>query len=384
MKRLIYSVYKKIEANTLAATACHFLYRKFFCGYKPQKYEPSKIQFIKKEYKSETELDNLKLAVISDEMTFVNLKTICNAVFLTPDRWLDIMLEEKPDVFFCESAWSGIELYKDCWRGSIYKNKKLLFENRGTLLDILDYCRRSGIKTVFWNKEDPGYFDDELHNFSETAVQFDYIFTTAEECVDRYKKLGHSRVFVMGFGFSPDIFNCPADFEKENKAVFAGSWYSDHPQRCKDMERAFDMLIKKGIPLEIYDRNWDSPNPVHRFPDRFRPYLHEAVDYEALGEIYKKCRFAVNINTENKSETMYARRVNELMACRCVVVSNESAAMRKKFGKNVWFIGEDFDFDNEKAVCDDNYNYVMKNCTNLAEFERMLLRIGIELDNQNN
>ncbi|MGN1230422.1 MAG: hypothetical protein ACI4TP_00835, partial [Anaerotignum sp.] len=376
MKKMIYKIYKKMEKNRLIASCFHFLYGNlipFLTGkYKPIKYNPKEICFAKRGYSAEKKaLKDLKIAVICDDMTYKNLEGICNVYFLTPDNWIEVMQKEQPDLFFCEAAWSGIAEYKDAWRGKIYKNQRLLFENRTMLLNILDYCKRNGIKTVFWNKEDPYFFDDVCHNFGETALLFEYIFTTAEELVERYESRGHSRVFVMGFGFSPALYHCGEDVEKENKAVFAGSWYADIPERCEDMEKIFDMLIEKKIPLEIYDRYWDSDNPMHRFPEKYRPYIHKSVPYEALGQIYKTARFAVNINTEKNSDTMYARRVHELMACRCVVISNESKGMRKKFGEHVWFLDTPFDFENERAICEDNYDYVMNHCTNREIFKGM-------------
>ena len=143
------------------------------------------------------------------------------------------------------------------------------------------------------------------------------------------------------------------------------------------MEKIFDMVISNGIKLEIYDRHYNSSNPINKFPGKYKNYIHEAVDYTQLGKILKASRFAININTEKKSETMFARRVYELMACRCVIISNESKGMKKIFGNKVWFLGEKFDFDKEKEFVESNYDYVMSNCTNDVEIEKMLRRIGI-------
>ena len=166
--------------------------------------------------------------------------------------------------------------------------------------------------------------------------------------------------------------------EKENKAVFAGSWYGDHPERCRDMEAVFDLLLEKGIALEIYDRQSASDSPVHRFPEKYEKYLHPAVDYTELGEILKKARFAVNINTAKDSETMFARRVSELMACRCIVVSNRSVGMKKLFGSRVWFLGEGFDFSKEEESLDRNQAYVMENCTNQSLLTKAFDRLKEE------
>ena len=74
---------------------------------------------------------------------------------------------------------------------------------------------------------------------------------------------------------------------------------------------------------------------------------------------------------------MFARRVYELMACRCIIISNDSEGMKKIFGNKVWFFGEEFDFDREKEFVESNYNYVMSNCTNEIAIINLLKTIDI-------
>lgn len=274
------------------------------------------------------------------------------------------MNEFKPDIFFCESTWNGIEKYKDCWRGRIYKNQNILFENRNDLFNILDFCKKSNITTMFWNKEDPIYFNNSKYNFSDTALHFDYIFTTCEECVDKYKRMGHKNVNTLMFGFSEKIFNPTDSAEKKDIAVFAGSWYADLPERCEDLIKIFKMLDDRGIDFQIYDRNYKSSNPLKIYPKDLNKKINPAVSFQKLKNVYKECKFAININTIKNSETMFARRVFELMACNVCVISNDSLGMKKMFNHKVWFIGEDFNFDNIKQICAENAQYVLENHTN--------------------
>lgn len=376
LKRFFYKIYKKVEKIPLFVTCIHFIYSQLIPiitkNYKPVKYNSKNINFKERKYKKYEDLKNIKIAIIADDMTYENYKTLCDVFFLTPDNWLEIMTKYEPDVFFCESAWSGIKEYKDAWRGKIYKNQNIKYENRRVLFDILDFCKKSNIKTIFWNKEDPIYFNDKFHNFSDTALKFDYIFTTAFECVEKYKKMGHKNVFVSSFGFSPELFNFDSKIKKQEKAVFVGSWYSDHLNRCKDMEKIFDMLLEKKITLEIYDRHYASSNPINQFPERYKPYIHKAVSYKELSSILNGSRFAVNINTEKNSKTMFARRVFELMACKCIVISNDSIGMREMFGNNVWFEGEDFNINDAEKICEENYKFVMEHCTNTIKLKEIL------------
>ena len=92
-------------------------------------------------------------------------------------------------------------------KGVIYKSNNVKYNNRKVLFNILEYCRVHGIKTVFWNKEDPKFCGNEQYNFVDTALHFDYIFTTAEECVVYYQLLGHKNVYVLPFGVSVKLYN---------------------------------------------------------------------------------------------------------------------------------------------------------------------------------
>lgn len=383
IKNLFYNLYKKMETNAWAVTAAHFLYGELLPRikgtYRPVKYTSKNIEIKKKSNNQAKKIKDIKIAMISDDMTYENYKGLCQIFYLTPSNWFEIMTEKEPDIFFCEAAWSGISKYKNVWRGKIYSNKNIKYENRKVLFDILDFCKKREIKTAFWNKEDPFYFDDKYHNFSNTALKFDYIFTTDTNCVNKYKAKGHQHVFVSGFGFSPELFHYEAAIKKEKKAVFAGSWYGDLPDRCADIEKIFQILIEKKIPLEIYNRYYDSPNPIHKFPEKYKPFLRDAVSYSKLNQILNSSQFAININTVKNSETMFARRVFELMACKCIVISNESEGMEKMFGDKVWFIGQEFDFKNSDKIIEDNYQFVMKYCTNEVRLKNILKNMQIAI-----
>jgi hypothetical protein len=340
-------------------------------------YDSNRIKFTSKCYESAKYYKDVKVAFVCDEMTYKSFKDECKTVFLTPSNWLEVIEDFKPDIFFCESAWNGIEEYKDCWRGRIYKSKNVLFDNRKDIFNILDYCKKSKIKTVFWNKEDPIFFDNPKYNFSDTALHFDYIFTTCQECVSKYKALGHKNVHTLMFGFSEKFFNPLNSNDKKNVAIFAGSWYADQANRCMDMLKIFKMVQDNGIQLKIYDRNYKTSNPLKVFPQEFNSIRFENMPFEELKHIYKRANFAININTIKDSETMFARRVFELMACNTCVISNESIGMKKIFGKNVWFLDENFNFNSIKKICIENVQYVMEYHTNSKRIKQICDDIGI-------
>lgn len=144
-------------------------------------------------------LKDIKIAVILDEFSYNSYKHEFNAITFDPSNWFEIFETEKPELFLCESAWSG-----GPWQGKIQFDVNTKTENRTDLLKILDYCNKKQITTIFWNKEDPTNFE----KFFDTAIKFDHIFTTSEECIPKYRKeLGHNSVHSLMFAAQPKLFN---------------------------------------------------------------------------------------------------------------------------------------------------------------------------------
>lgn len=331
----------------------------------------------KKQLGAKGNLKELCIAAICDDMTWQNIKQECNAYSITPRNWKKIFNERCPDVFFCESAWLGIKEQGNCWHGKIYKNHRLLFENRKELLEILRFCKEEKIPTVFWNKEDPAFWGSEKYDFIATGMEFDYIFTTAIDCVEKYKKLGHTNVDVLPFGFSPYLFNPMNCYPKENTAVFAGSWYGEEKERCQNLIDIFEMVLEKRIPVVIYDRQTGTTKEGRTFPEKYQKYVKAAVSFEDLGKVLKRSRYAINVNTINDSETMFARRVLEFMAMNTVVISNDSVGMKKLFQDRVWFLKENFNIRELEKKCLKNLEYVFVNRTNQKLLTDVFEKIGV-------
>ena len=333
----------------------------------------------KKEWIAPVPLNELKVAFLCDDFTWNTFSPECRAVFLTPSNWRRAMEKCRPDLFFCESAWYGISKYHDCWKNKVASHPKLLYENRRELFRILAYCRRHGIPTVFWNKEDPAYFDGDGYSFSDTARRFDLVLTTCAECIPRYEAIGARNVHLLPFCFSPILFHPDKDTVMEDAAVFAGSWYRQHPERCRDMSALFDMVLGKGIPLVIYDRNYGSANDDYAYPEKYRPYIKGSLPFEELGKAIRKYRYAINVNTVTDSETMFARRVFELMAQGQFIISNESPGMRRLFGDNVWYLGEDYDLSRVPQAVEANMKEVFAHHTASARLKSVCEWLSIPL-----
>ena len=322
----------------------------------------------------------MNVAMIVDDFTFNSFQYECNALPLEPDNWQKIFEKNDIDFFFCESAWAGVDSLQRPWRGKIYASINFPKENRNTLLEILSHCKKNRIPTVFWNKEDPAHYEDKVHDFVKTALEFDHIFTTSVECVELYKQEhGHKNVNLLMFATQPRLFNPIETFDRTEEIIFAGSWYKQHPTRCSEMSDIFDAILKSPHMLKIYDRHSENGDPNHVFPSRYLPYIHPRLPHDQLAVAYKGSKYALNLNTVTESDTMFARRAFELMSSNTLVVSNYSKGLAQLFGDNVAFTDgtsplDLLETDKKREQC---LYAVLHHHTYRHRFEQILKDIGI-------
>jgi len=326
-------------------------------------------------------ISEINVAFLSDEFSYNSFRDECHLLSVSPDNWKDVFENNEIDFFFCESAWTGIDPVKHPWKGQVYCSINFPKENRTKLLEILDYCKTKNIPTVFWNKEDPAFYGDKVHNFVDTAIKFDHIFTTSIECVERYKQdYGHRSVHLLMFATQPRLFNPIENFDRTEDIIFAGSWYWQYPQRSKEMEMIFDKIIENNYNLLIFDRYFYSQDPNHFYPNKYKPYIKPPVPHSEIEIAYKRSKYALNVNTIVDSETMFARRVFELMSSNTLVISNYSKGMDNLFGENVIFVkNKDTIIDLSKHIEQRKYclNEVLNYHTYRNRLQQILDTIGI-------
>ncbi|MFI7228693.1 glycosyltransferase [Nonomuraea angiospora] len=265
---------------------------------------------------------DLKVAVILDDFSRMAFRYEWDQIEFGLKDWPEIFAEKRPDLLFCESAWHGNQ---GRWR----------YQMTGTnapkepLRELVAWCRREGIPTVFWNKEDPPNFDF----FIDTAKLFDYVFTCDGDMVPKYREiLGHDRVDVLQFAAQPRVHNPIQQRQgRLHDVVFAGMYFRDkHPERREQMETVIDPVRELG--LHIFARNGEV-DEKYAWPEKYRPHIVGELPYDQMLAAYRMYKVFLNVNSVLESPTMCARRVFELSACATPVVSGWSRAVEETFGE---------------------------------------------------
>lgn len=263
-------------------------------------------------------LKELKVACIMDRFTLDSYAPECTLLELTPEGWQKEIQEFEPELIFIESAWQGKD---NLWYRKIANGSPELYRMAG-------YCREQGIPIVFWNKEDPVYTD----TFMSAARYADVVFTTDMDCIKKYKDLlGHDRVYFLHFAAQPAVHNPVEKYERKDKFCFAGAYYHRYPNRAKTFD-AFSEIFIRTRGLDIYDRNYHDPKPEFKFPKIYKTHILGCLDSSEIDVAYKGYCYGINMNSVEQSQTMFARRVFEMLASNTVTVGNYSRGVKNLFG----------------------------------------------------
>ncbi|MGH8084271.1 MAG: CgeB family protein [Lysobacter sp.] len=263
-------------------------------------------------------LGDLRVAAVLDEFTAASFMPECQLLNLPAYDFEGSLDEFRPHFLLVESAWRG---HDGSWAHRVHPVS-------GNLIHLVGCCRRRGIPTVFWNKEDPSHFD----NFIDAARLFDYVFTTDANCVPEYREiLQHERIEVLSFGCQPSLHNPIETEDRRRAASFAGSWYTRYSERSRDFESLVD-AVSRVMPVDIYDRNAGRGDPNFAFPSRFSQLIRGHLPYAQIAKAYKGYEVGITINTIKQSPSMCARRVYELLASNTIVASNAAQGLRNTFG----------------------------------------------------
>ncbi len=263
-------------------------------------------------------LKELKVAAIMDQFTLDSYKPECNLIELLPDAWKEQIEEFQPHLIFVESAWDG----KDgLWHGKIANGTEEYFS-------MISFCNEKNIPVMFWNKEDPVWNE----RFMLAASAADVVFTTDVDCVAKYKQeLGHDNVYQLHFAAQPKYHNPIEKYDRKDKFCFAGAYYHRYVERCKVFDKFAKVFIDtKGF--DIYDRNYKHARPEHAFPKFYNKYIIGNLKSDEIDLAYKGYNYGINMNSVNQSQSMFARRVFEMLASNTVTIGNYARGVKNLFG----------------------------------------------------
>ena len=127
-----------------------------------------------------------------------------------------------------------------------------------------------------------------------------------------------------------------------------------YPERQLDFDEVF-RAVSSEMDIEIYDRNFNKNIASFMFPDNYHKYILGSLPPEEIDKAYKGYRYNINMNSVKYSNSMFARRVFELMASNTVVISNYSRGLKRLLG--------------EYIICSDNVEDIRKQLGELKNEE---------------
>lgn len=273
----------------------------------------------------------LKIGIITDEYMFNYYKDAVELIYISYSDYKKTI--NQVDMVLFVSCWHGIN--NNDWKGMTSEI------GRSKVIEVLEYAKEQNKKVIFQTIEDPSNYEV----FLPIAKHANYIFTTASEMIDNYRKdTGNENVFLLDYGVNPQFHNpigCKnAELKLKNDVFFAGSWAPRYKERCHDAKVLFDGVIKSNNNLILADRNCNIVG--YEFPIEYNKYIIPAIDHEKLQEVHKLFDWALNLNSIKYSATMCAMRVYELQAIGNLIISNYSIAVNNKF-PNIFIIKNSFE-----------------------------------------
>ena len=272
----------------------------------------------------------LKIALLADHFTTDCLSMECQIRHLTPSNYREVLDAWRPDLVFVESAFHGAQ---GSWRYELARQPRWLrLTEPKAIFRLVEHARSRGIPTVFWNKDDGAFFDA----FINVAKVFDFVFTTDETCLERYRRELPPGVpaNVLMMPYQPRFHAFDGFHFRHQATCFMGSYYRRIlNERRHFLDMVFGATEQAGMKLHVFDRNHGrlSNFMEFRFPKYRHLKLHPQVVHRKTAQVYKSHAVSLNVNSVTGSGTMISRRLLEILACGGIAVTNGSRAVEVYF-----------------------------------------------------
>lgn len=326
---------------------------------------------------------NLRIGIVADPFFYESIESAADFIYITPKNFDQEL--EKIDLFLCVSTWNGLN---GEWSGVA---NNVIGEKGKLLVSIIDKCNELDIPTAFYSKEDPSNFDI----FLKYATRCNHIFTSASDCIEKYKEnCPQAKTFdVLLFSVNP-LENNPIGmnlFKKNNDVLFSGSWMAKYEERCEEFFKMAKGVELANYRIHIVDRFYGLYNGKYDFPKELQPYVTPSIEHKSLQKFHKLTNWSLNINTVKYSPTMFANRAYELQANGCMLLSNYSIGVNNIL-PTIFFVTQEstvpyilnsFDKEElyERQITGIRTVYSRHVC--FDRLEQILSKCGIEYENNN-
>lgn len=278
------------------------------------------------------EEEPLRVGVLASRFSLESYRDFCEFIPLTKGNYQTLLDSGDLDAILYVTSWKTAVFADD---GECIDSFELWlpegFPDADAINEMLAYAKSQdpSLPIVFESVEDPPNYQI----FMPIARNADFIFTTAEEKIDSYiSDTGISGAEVATYGINPTIHNpigflgCRHGEDCDDGSIgvmFAGSWYKKYPKRCEDARTVFDGVVScPGSRFVCLDRNFALSSEYWAYPEEYAPYVFPSVSYADSQKATKLFDWCINLNSVTESKTMYARRVNDVQALGCLLLSN--------------------------------------------------------------
>ncbi len=229
---------------------------------------------------------------------------------LYPYSWKEQLEVEQPDMILVQSSW---EFYSKGWKNLFSGDKDLLPK----LKNILDYCKKREVPTVFWDTE----YRDHFPIFSKIACLFDFVLATDSKSRECYRELlDLKRSFHQPLAIQPALHNpvlptglLPPD---RNFSILFDGWADilEWPNRYQFLKD----LFSNGLHI-VESRYRFVANKLDDLPE-FRKHVMGYLPYPKLLSALRSYRVYLISADSLSSPLSLARRAMEAAACGSTVI----------------------------------------------------------------
>lgn len=321
---------------------------------------------------------NLKIGIICDEFLYYSLKDSTNLIYIPYNE--NLTVDESLDIFLVVTSWRGVDNSWDYIANPSGTKRKELHR-------LIQEYKKYGTPTVFYSKEDPVSYDEYL----SIAKECEYIFTSAEEMIDKYKNdTGNKNVDTLDFGINVSYHNPIGknldDTFLSKQVTFAGSWMQRFPKRNAVALKLFEGVKKTKFDLSIIDRQYERKMERYHYPSYLLRNVSATIPHNRLMSLHKATLWGINLNSVTDSMTMFANRIYELQGMGNIILSNYNEGVHHNFPNvNIVYTKDDvqetlnsMSFNEIKHSVATGIRNVMFNHTAFHRLSKVVQRLGYD------